>query len=110
MNNKRAAKGILTPDDYHGAAASYWFVTAWVIILFALIMAFYKTEPRWRTSDEQKVADEEQGPNEAVELRSTNDGDLVEVEKESHPPGFIPLLSEAGLEAVAAVQVRRSDA
>ena len=44
----RAEKGTLTPDDYHGNQAIFYFVVACLVLWAVCTLVFYKVENEWR--------------------------------------------------------------
>lgn len=110
IEQKRAAQGIATPEDYHGAAAAYWFIVAWLVLLAVLILLFYRVEPQWRTKgedvEEQSGAGAEMSQTASTisnEKEKEREDRKIERDLESADP--VIALPEAGLATAAIVEM-----
>jgi Ni/Fe-hydrogenase subunit HybB-like protein len=57
VTNKRVKQGHSSgSSDYHGAAAAYWFVVAFIAFLGVMISVFYRVEDRYRTQSKDPEA------------------------------------------------------
>lgn len=101
IDQKRAAKGILTPDDYHGAAAAYWFIAASVVVIAALILVFYKVEPQWQ----KKRTEDEETRMEMAEYDGKDVDREKEIEKDLESADPVLVLPEAGMATGAIVEM-----
>lgn len=92
VDKKRVKQG--KEPGYHGIAAGYWFVLAWVCFVFIMVQVFYTAESRKAAPVTKDVESNENDEN--YEGAEKGDG-----EKQEREPHMTIAQGEAGLATVA---------